>query len=177
MMAAEGVETLGVDPVAALLDRARALHPEGDYRPGRGEALPVEDGAFDLVVAYLTLIDMPDIGRAIPEMVRALAPGGRSARWPTSKATRRLARSSERPEGAGCVVDRYMEERATRVAWDGIQVENWHRAALDLHAPASRRGGFGSSASRSPLPREDLPPGPTRSLRAPWLLMMEWSKP
>ncbi len=73
-----GIAPVGIDPTDALLHRARACDPEGVYLPGRAESLPFADGAFDLVVSYLTLIDIPDIRAAIPEMARVLAPGGRS---------------------------------------------------------------------------------------------------
>ncbi|GJD63816.1 GNAT family N-acetyltransferase [Methylobacterium frigidaeris] len=39
-------------------------------------ALPFANGAFDPVVSYLTLIDVPDIRAAIPGMARVLRPGG-----------------------------------------------------------------------------------------------------
>lgn len=71
-----GIAPVGIDPTDALLHRARACDPEGVYLPGRAESLPFADGAFDLVVSYLTLIDIPDIRAAIPEMARVLAPGG-----------------------------------------------------------------------------------------------------
>ncbi len=60
----------------ALIDHARALDPEGDYRIESAEALGFADAEFDLVVSYLSLIDIPDASAAIREMVRVLKPGG-----------------------------------------------------------------------------------------------------
>ena len=77
MLRAEGIEAVGIDPARSLIDRARALDAGGDYRVEAAEALGFEDGAFDLVVSYLSLIDIPDAGAAIGEMARVLAPGGR----------------------------------------------------------------------------------------------------
>ncbi|HTL28869.1 MAG TPA: methyltransferase domain-containing protein, partial [Tepidisphaeraceae bacterium] len=37
---------------------------------------PFADGAFDLVVSYLSLVDIPGLDRAISEMARVLRPGG-----------------------------------------------------------------------------------------------------
>ena len=57
MLAAEGVAAVGVDPTEPLIARAFELDPEGEYRIEPAEALSFGDGAFDLVIAYLSLID------------------------------------------------------------------------------------------------------------------------
>jgi ubiquinone/menaquinone biosynthesis C-methylase UbiE len=64
------------DPTQALLAQARKRDPSGDYRLARAEALPFPDAGFDLVVSYLTLIDIADFGAALREMARVLKPGG-----------------------------------------------------------------------------------------------------
>ncbi len=66
----------GVDPTSGLLAAARARDKDGAYLEATAERLPFDDNAFDLVVSYLTLIDIPDIEPAIPGMARVLAPGG-----------------------------------------------------------------------------------------------------
>ncbi len=76
MLGRHGVPVVGVDPTPALLAVARARDARGSYVEGRAERLPFADASFDLVVSYLTLIDMPDSGAAIPEMARVLRPGG-----------------------------------------------------------------------------------------------------
>ena len=43
---------------------------------GDAERLPFRAEAFDLVVSYLSLIDIPDFEAAIREMARVLTPGG-----------------------------------------------------------------------------------------------------
>jgi ubiquinone/menaquinone biosynthesis C-methylase UbiE len=72
MLQACGIRTVGVDPTEALIQQARSQDPQGDYRISRAEALEFPDGFFDLVVSYLSLIDIPDLRRAIPEMARVL---------------------------------------------------------------------------------------------------------
>jgi ubiquinone/menaquinone biosynthesis C-methylase UbiE len=85
MLRQRGIDTVGLDPTPALLARARARDAGGTYVEGVAEQLPFDDGAFDLVVSYLTLIDIPDVQAAIPEMARVLAPAARCSS-PTSTA-------------------------------------------------------------------------------------------
>ena len=68
LLAAGGVDTTGIDPAGSLIGEAMRLHPGGDYRVASAERLPFDDEAFDLVVAYLSLIDIPDLEAAIREM-------------------------------------------------------------------------------------------------------------
>ena len=53
-----------------------ATRPVGDYRLGEAGELEFEAASFDLVVSYLTLIDIADFRAAIDEMARVLKPGG-----------------------------------------------------------------------------------------------------
>ena len=52
-----GIATTGIDPTEVLIARAKELDPQGDYRIGRAETMDF-GASFDLVVSYLTLIDM-----------------------------------------------------------------------------------------------------------------------
>jgi threonine/homoserine/homoserine lactone efflux protein len=71
-----GVTAVGIDPTKALVQHAKQQDPEGEYRLGIVEALEFADRSFDLVVSYLTLIDIPDVRAAITEMSRVLRPRG-----------------------------------------------------------------------------------------------------
>lgn len=63
-----------VDASAALL----ALAPEGVERVhAQAERLPFEDGSFDLVTCVMALHHVASPPRALDEMARVLAPGGR----------------------------------------------------------------------------------------------------
>lgn len=171
---AEGVNVVGVDPTAALLARARALDPTGDYRSGIGEALPVEAGAFDLVVSYLTLIDMPDYGAAVAEMVRALRPGGTLLIANlTSFATARVNRAQGE---ATLTIDNYLDERATWEAWRGIAIRNWHRP-LSAYMKAFLGHGLILRFFDEPVATGGDPDQAARHRRTPWFLVMEWVKP
>jgi SAM-dependent methyltransferase len=68
MMREHGTSTVGVDPTRALLDRACHLDSGGDYSCAHAEELPFPNEQFDLVISYLSLIDIVDIERAIAEM-------------------------------------------------------------------------------------------------------------
>ncbi len=76
LMQAEGLMTVGVDPTVAFIERARVCDPAGDYRIDRAETLDVAPGSFDVVVSYLSFVDIPDLATAAANMVEALRPGG-----------------------------------------------------------------------------------------------------
>ena len=69
---------IGVDVAEAALVRARASHPELDFRltPLDGP-LPFEDNAFDLVWASEVIEHIADTGRWLSEARRVIAPRGR----------------------------------------------------------------------------------------------------
>src|ERR1700712_5513075 len=76
MLKAAHVNVIGIDPTPQLLEEARRRDPSGDYRSGKAEELPFEAASFDLVVSYLTLVDIVDFRTAIREMTRVLKPAG-----------------------------------------------------------------------------------------------------
>jgi SAM-dependent methyltransferase len=60
----------------ALEDNARRLEVDVETVVCGAEALPFEDGAFDLVLGHAVLHHLPDLGRAFAEFHRVLRPGG-----------------------------------------------------------------------------------------------------
>ncbi len=178
MLRAEGIDAIGIDPTEALIAEARRRDPAGDYRIGRGEALDFADGAFDLVVSYLSLIDIPDASGALAEMVRVLAPGGTllianlngfataglEAGWSTLADGRR-----------GYVIDDYLSVRSAWTQWSGIRIKNWHRP-VSFYMQALLAQGLTLRAF-------DEPPmiGPAdlaeKYNRAPYAMTMVWQKP
>ncbi len=81
MMTREGAQATGLEINEAQLARARAESPVGgeSYRVGRAEALPFEDGAFDIVVFFNSLHHVPIEfqEKALAEAARILERGGR----------------------------------------------------------------------------------------------------
>jgi SAM-dependent methyltransferase len=70
---------VGVDLEPALLEQAREAAPgvPVDWRVGDAVALPVDDGAFDVVVSVFGVMYALDQPAAARELTRALKPGGR----------------------------------------------------------------------------------------------------
>jgi SAM-dependent methyltransferase len=180
MLKLAGVRTTGIDPTPQLLETARRRDPSGDYRFGRAEQLEFPAASFDLVVSYLTLIDIADFRTAIGEMARVLKPGGSllianltgftsacaAQGWVTDAAGRRLH----------FPVDRYLDEFPFWFEWAGIRIENWHRPLAAYMAAFLGSGlqlAFFSepdSVSGELLRRDDY-------RRVPWFVVMEWQRP
>jgi SAM-dependent methyltransferase len=74
---AAGHAVAGVDAAPAMVEAAREADPEFEVHLGDAAELPFPDGAFDLVVAFMSLQDVDDYERAIRESARVLEPGGR----------------------------------------------------------------------------------------------------
>lgn len=180
MLRARGVETTGVDPTGPLLDEARRRDPNGDYRAGRAEALDFDDGAFDLVVSCLSLIDIADHRAAIAEMARVLAPGGtlliaNTNSFVSAGAERGWLRTAD---GAlDCYpVDQYLRERSIRSEWRGISVVNHHRP-LSSYMQALIGQGLVLAHFDEPVAHSGPEERVAKYQRAPWFVLMEWRKP
>ena len=76
-LARAGHRIVGVDRSPAMLARARAKLPQGDFREGELSALPVEAGSVDAVVCALALVHLSGLSDAMSEFARVLKPGGR----------------------------------------------------------------------------------------------------
>ncbi|MFD6179515.1 class I SAM-dependent methyltransferase, partial [Isoptericola sp. NPDC060282] len=76
-LAGGGARATGVDPAPAMVRLARERAPEATVLVGEAEHLPLDDGAFDVVLAVNALQLADDLGEAAAELARVLAPGGR----------------------------------------------------------------------------------------------------
>jgi SAM-dependent methyltransferase len=130
LLTVRGAKCVGLDLTRELLTAARAKTDGREaYVLGSGETLPFRDASFDLVVLYLSLIDIADFRSAIGEAARVLRRGGRllvagfsavasaANGWVRDESGRRLHMP----------VDRYLEERPLLLEWSGIRILNWHR--------------------------------------------------
>ena len=175
-----GAVTWGLDPVAAMIDAARKQDPDGSYTVGFAEELPFEDNTFDLVVSYLSLIDIDGPDAAISEMARVLRPRGRLlvaniSSFATSSSTfgKRYCKDTGeelRPLG------QYLRERKDWFEWDGLRVQNWHRP-LSKYMKCFLAEELRLTCFDEPEPAG----GPESRVKAyqtmPYLMIMEWEKP
>ena len=79
--ASRGAIVTALDSSQSMLDAARRRAAERGlsvtFRRGRAEALPFEDGSFDVVLGITVLCFVLEALPAVREMARVLAPGGR----------------------------------------------------------------------------------------------------
>jgi SAM-dependent methyltransferase len=179
-LAAAGIAVAGLDPTPTLLAAARARDRRGTYLLGVAEALPFADLTFDLVVSYLTLIDIPDIDLAIREMARVLAPGGtlliaNLTNFSTPCADRGWVKD-EQGERLHYPIDRYFEDRGMWVEWRGIRIINHHRP-MRRYMKALLDAGLTLTWFDEPEPIDSAPAAVAADYRrVPWFLVMEWRK-
>jgi len=76
LLAELGHSVEGVDLNDTMLAIARERVPEARFQQGTFDALPFEDGAFDIAVSSLALTHIPDLDPALSEMARVVRPGG-----------------------------------------------------------------------------------------------------
>ncbi len=179
MLKPHGIEVTGIDPTPALIAAARARDPECIYLEAAAERLPFDDNAFDLVVSYLSLIDIPDMQAAITEMARVLTPGGtvlianlNGFNTAGSGWVKRAA-----GEHLNFPIDNYLQERSIWVQYRGIRVLNHHRP-MSTYMRALLHAGLRLEYFDEPAPQPDAPePKATDYRRVPWFHVMEWTKP
>ncbi len=175
MLRGIGVQTVGIDPTEILIQEARRRDPDGDYQLGSAEDLRFSNNTFDLVVSYLTLIDIPDVARAIAEMTRVLKPGGRLLIANlTSFGTAGDGWSNE-SQPRFCI-DRYLDVRELQSEWKGIRITNWHRP-LGYYMNLLLGEGLILRHFDEPRAYGGDPTVVDKYQRVPWLMLMEWEKP
>jgi SAM-dependent methyltransferase len=72
-----GHTVLAVDRSPTMVRYAREADPDLDVREADATALPLEDGAADLVVSFMSLMNTDDLDAAVREAARVLGPEGR----------------------------------------------------------------------------------------------------
>ena len=80
---AQPASVLGTDASEGFVDHARSHIPDprASFEVGDAQKLPVEAGRFDAAVAALVLNFVPEPGRAVAGMARAVKPGGTVAAY------------------------------------------------------------------------------------------------
>jgi SAM-dependent methyltransferase len=71
-----GYDAIGLDASQTMIRHAHEADPDGRYVVGDACRLPFPDQAFELVVAFNSLMDIDDLDGAVAEAARVLRPGG-----------------------------------------------------------------------------------------------------
>jgi SAM-dependent methyltransferase len=180
MLRGAGVKAIGIDPTAQLLEMAGQRDPTGDYRLGCAEQLDFADASFDLVVSYITLVDIPDFRAAIREMARVLRPGGSLLVANLTSFTSACADQGWVKKGdeqhLHYPVDRYLDEHSLWLEFSGIRIENFHRP-LSAYMSAFLENGLALRYFAEPDAVSGAGVYRERHHRVPWFVVMEWQRP
>lgn len=71
-----GFDISGVDGSADMLEQARQINPDIEFKQSDVDSLPYESESFDYVLCIEVLRYLPDINPSIREIYRVLKPGG-----------------------------------------------------------------------------------------------------
>ncbi|SDS39217.1 class I SAM-dependent methyltransferase [Bradyrhizobium canariense] len=179
MLKGAGVTATGIDPTRPLLETAKRRDPTSDYRPGGAERLEFETASFDLVVSYLTLVDIADFRTAIGEMTRVLKPGGSLLIANLTGFTSACAAQGWVKDEDGrhlyFPVDCYLDEFPFWLEWAGIRIENWHRP-LAAYMTALLESGLNLTFFSEPEPVSGEGTRRDDFRRVPWFVVMEWQR-
>ena len=140
-----GWDIAGIDASPAMIDLAREADPNGDYRVADAAALPFENGAFALLIAFMSLQDVDDPERAIIEAARVLRPGGRACLAITHPLNSAGRFTSEAPDSPFVIDGSYLDSwrREEDVARDGLEIRFYYEhRPLDRYARALEDAGF-----------------------------------
>jgi len=177
-LVARGHRVTGVDVSPTLARLAAEADRTARYMLADGAALPFRAGAFDLAVAYNSLMDVDDMPAVCAEIGRVLAPGGRlgvCVQHPVWDAGKFVGPGSEATWVLGPT---YFGPRRSEGTFErnglGVTFRGWCHS-IDDYSRALEAAGFVIEALREPLPGPGAPPT-TRGRRLPIFLMMRLVK-
>jgi SAM-dependent methyltransferase len=155
-LARRGHRVVGVDSSSGMVALAAERH---EAHVADAAALPFEDASFDLVVAYMSLMNFDDPEEAVREIARVLVPGGRfcaAVIHPLDGAGRFASRD---PDAEFVIKGSYFEPepRLFESDRDGIRVTFYDRALpLERIARALEGAGLLFEAIREPQPSHEF---------------------
>lgn len=174
-----GFKTVGIDPTNKLIEHAKFLDPDGDYRIGNAEKLPFPEADFEVALSYLSLLDIPDFRAAIKEMARTLKSGGRLFVANIGNHASTSAEGWVRDAEGNRLyypVDNYLDEFSMWVSWRGIRIINYHRP-LSAYMSAFLGEGLILEKLLEPEPAGVTEDELRNYRRVPWFVVMVWRKP
>ena len=143
---AAGHRVVGVDQSPSMIAAAREADPDGEYAVADAAAMPFEDGAADLAIAFMSLMDMDDMAGAVLEVARVLEPGGRfvvAVVHPINSAGQFVPRDGD--DAAPFVIESYLDRRpyTDHLERDGLPM-TFHSIhfTLEDYSRAFEAGGF-----------------------------------
>jgi SAM-dependent methyltransferase len=127
-----GHQVVAIDRSPTMVAHAREADPELDVREADAAALPLEDGAADLVVSFMSLMNTDDLDGAVREAARVLEPGGRYCVAIVHPLNTAGAFASREPDAVFTIEGSYFERtrREFPVERDGLEM-----TFLDAHRP------------------------------------------
>jgi len=153
-----GHEVVAVDASSTMIAAAREADAELETLLADAAALPFEDGAFDLVLAFMSLQDVDDLERAVREAERVLEPGGRfclAVVHPLNSAGRF---DGDEPDSPFTIAGSYLDRSyyADNLIRDGLEI-TFVSAHRPLHAYVDALACAGLLVER--LRETDVPEG------------------
>jgi SAM-dependent methyltransferase len=179
-LAEHGYRVVGVDTSEGAVAAAEGV----EARVADAADLPFEDGAFDLVYAFMSLLNVDELDRAVAEAARVLEHGGAFC-FVTSHPFGMAGRFAEPddPDAAYVVTESYFRERRRVFSTDDQDVEftfvDQYRP-LETYFRALERAGLLVEALREPQPSEEVfaaRPRAARWLRVPCFVAVRARKP
>jgi SAM-dependent methyltransferase len=145
-----GHRVVGVEPSRTLSRAALEADPSIPLARGRGDAIPLVGGCADLVVCFMVLQDVDDLGAVCREIARVLAPGGVAC----AAIVHPLASSGfPDPDGEFQYVGRYLDVMRNELRAERLGVEfTFHSAhrPIELYSRAFESAGLVIEALREP---------------------------
>jgi SAM-dependent methyltransferase len=166
-LTALGHTVVGVDAAQAMVKAARGADPGFDVRCADAAALPFEDGAFDLVVAFMSLQDVDDMEGAVRESARVLEPGARMCLAIVHPLNSAGSFQSDDADSPFCIDGSYLGQSAysDEMRRNGLDITfvSKHRP-LEAYTEALANAGFHIERLREPPVPDDAVTVP-RNLR------------
>ncbi len=154
-LTALGHRVTATDVSPSLLAAAQAAGSAERYQVADAGSLPFDDDAFDRVVAYNVLMDVPDMPAAVAEAARVLAPGGHLTISIVHPFTDRGAFAGDGPDATFVLEGSYFGRShftgAERCGEHVMHYAGWSHA-LEDYAAALTRAGLAITALREPRP-------------------------
>jgi SAM-dependent methyltransferase len=177
-----GHAVVGVDASAALVAAAREADPELEAHVADAAALPFADAEFDLVVAFMSLQDVDDLGAAVREAARVLDDGGRLCLAIVHPLNSAGAFDAKEPDSAFVIDGSYLDVSyyADELERDGLEMTftSAHRP-LEVYTEALADAGLLIERLREPAVPEAAitQPSTRRWQRLPLFLHVRALKP